>query len=202
MDFPFRVAYRRDTNLKDILTKAKLPQKYHTASATATAILTINPTRLGHLELKQDTDTEDKICVLCHALTTETNYNLSKSPSTRNRTRKIMSCKQSHNHFLLSCSICDSKEEIMGLNTAHSLTQSIRQGSMNTSHQHDIDMNKMSLSPIWSTTFYVITCTKCLYKLSGTSQRMKETITEEIVRLNLEFNKSLFSSPDKLAKYM
>ena len=62
---------------------------------------------------------------------------------------------------------------------------------MTASHPHDIDMNNMSLSAVWSTSKLTVSCSKCRYKSSGSTQRMIETITEEILLMNREFTRGL-----------
>ena len=59
-------------------------------------------------------------------------------------------------------------------------------------------MNNMTLSAIWSTSKLTITCSKCRYKSSGSTQRMIETIIEEIMLMNRELTRGLYTPTTEL----
>ena len=125
INLPFRIAYRRDKNLKDLLTTAKLQNMNTEHQTQQVPTLDSIKKRKSPLELRSGKDLTDQVCVLCHGLEIDTNHTSSISPTVRNTRRKLLSCKQTHNNFLLTCKVCNSEEQITGLTTAHELTKNI-----------------------------------------------------------------------------
>ena len=180
VEIVFRIAYRRDKNIKDILVRAKLPDA--TERTPITTQLTsryVNNTN-SHIYCRKDVD--DRTCVRCHMLALDRKFILHRG-SVHVINKQITSCKQLHNIYIIRCLICDTWDQHTELITPHDLINNLRTRGFSISpeeHPHPRSSSDIMLYPVWSYHTATVRCTECKFCISTNITRMPTTIEQEI----------------------
>ena len=180
VEIVFRIAYRRDQNIKDILVRAKLPDA--TERTPITTQLTsryVNNTN-SHIYCRKDVD--DRTCVRCHMLALDRKFILHRG-SVHVINKQITSCKQLHNIYIIRCLICDTWDQHTELITPHDLINNLRTRGFSISpeeHPHPRSSSDIMLYPVWSYHTATVRCTECKFCISTNITRMPTTIEQEI----------------------
>ena len=176
----FRVTYRKDKNIRDLLVRAKLADETTVSRPTTQLTLRyINNTK-PHLYCKKDVD--DRTCVRCHMLALDRKFILHRG-IVHVINKQITSCKQLHNIYIISCLICDTWDQHTELTTPHDLIQNLRIQGFSVSpdeHSHPLSLNDIMIYPVWSYHTATIRCTECKFCITTRITRMPTTIQQEI----------------------
>ena len=99
----------------------------------------------------------------------------------KGRPRKIRSCKQMHNKYLIVCDVCKDSETINLLTTPHNLIASFRNNDLkHHTHPHERDCLNTTIYPVWTTYKLTVRCSDCRIINTASIQRMPETVKYEI----------------------
>jgi len=165
------VSQRRNKNLGDILVRASIQEPPRREP----------PTQMRIKENKENENSNSTICVLCHPFNSRDYVDMGDENKFKGRPRKIRSCKQMHNKYLIVCDICKDMETINLLTTPHNLIAAFRNKDLNLNqHPHERDCLNITIYPVWTTYKLTVRCTDCRIINTATIQRMPETVKYEI----------------------
>ena len=162
----FRIAFRKDKNLRDLLVRAKLPpvgvRRHPNYSEPKLQQKTTTTSSLH----KQIYNLEDKRCLRCVSLEYTSKFIMSKGcPKITNR--EIIHCHQKHNQYVIRCFLCNTWDQHKEFITPHNLIENFRKHgySLNKEeHSHDRRPADIQIFPVWSVNYITIGCNKCNFK--------------------------------------
>ena len=193
----FRIAFRKDKNLRDLLVRAKLPpvgvRRHPNYSEPK---LQQKPTTTSSLH-KQIYNLEDKRrCLRCVSLEYTSKFIMSKG-CRKITNREIIHCHQKHNQYVIRCFLCNTWDQHKEFITPHNLIENFRKHgySLNKEeHSHDRRPADIQIFPVWSVNYITIGCNKCNFKKMGKIDRMPETIEEEITAATNSLKSAIFGT--------
>ena len=165
------VSQRRNKNLRDTLVRASIQEPAGREP----------PTEVRIKENQENDNSKSTICVLCHPFNSRDYADMGDENKFKGRPRKIRSCKQMHNKYLIFCDICKDSETVNLLITPHNLIASFRNKDLKLrTHPHERDCLNITIYPVWTTYKLTVRCTDCRIINTATIQRMPETVKYEI----------------------
>ena len=178
--FDYRITYRRDRNLKDLLVRAKLPSCQE--KPTIEDKLTMRDVNTSIKPKFCNKELDDRICISCHTFSLERKFILHRE-TLHVINRQITSCKQLHNSFVIRCLLCNTWDSHTETISPHALISNFRNQGYSThpqEHCHLRSSADIMVYPVWSYHNTRITCNKCRFSTSVNITRMPTTIEKEI----------------------
>ena len=156
------VSQRWNKNLGDLLVRASIHEPVGEEP----------PTEVRIKENQENENSKSTFCILCHPFNSRDYVSMGDENKFKGRPRKIRSCKQMHNKYLIVCDVCKDSETINLLTTPHNLIASFRNNDMKLrTHPHERDCLNTTIYPVWTTYKLTVRCSDCRIINTATIQR-------------------------------